>query len=742
MSRPDLLDSLNAEQRAAAEHLSGPALVLAGAGSGKTRTVVHRIGHLIDHHEVYPQQILAVTFTNKAAGELRERIESMVGRRAKDIWVATFHAACMRILRTYGGEIGLDPGFAIYDDGDQLDVLKEVLGTVVGMADVHPRALRSIIDRAKSHLWTPAMLAQEGVERYGSIVAGVEIERAVEVYERYQARLSKANAVDFNDILGRTVELFTVRPEVLDRVQDRAVFVHVDEYQDTNAAQYRLTDQLSEKYRNLMVVGDPDQGIYGFRGADVQNILDFQRDFPDAVTYRLETNYRSAAPILSVANAVIESNVGRLEKRLVAMRDDGPPVRIFRGIDHRAEAEFVARQIERELASRGGDLDQFAVLYRTNAQSRALEESLRRAGLAVRIVGGVGFYDRREVKDALAYARAALNGSDDVAWRRIVNRPKRGIGSTSEENLVRYAALHGLTFSEAVRQADKVVGGTAAAKRLAEFADVMSDLTDAAESMPAGQFVSHLLDVTGIVRSLREENSFEAQSRLENLEELRTAVDEWEVDEGGTIADFLDEAALMSSVDDRAVAAMNQGEVPTDAVTLMTLHNAKGLEFDVVFLIGVEEGLLPHRSSTGSLREIEEERRLMYVGVTRARDALYLVHCEQRMTFGRTEPSRPSRFLEDVPTALLNPVDALGDDVQSVTGHLQRPRVAWAPAEAPRPSGGSDTYRGGEKVRHPKFGEGTVVGVRGEGSKAELTVVFGTVGAKRLLAKFANLERA
>ncbi len=745
MPEPGILDVLNEEQRAAAAHLTGPALVLAGAGSGKTRTVVHRIAHLMAEHEVYPQQILAVTFTNKAAGELRERVETLVGPTARDVWVSTFHSACLRILRSYGSAIQLDPGFAIYDDGDQLDLLKEVLGTVVGMQDANPRVLRAVIDRAKSNLWTPALLAQEGAKRYGHAVSGVDLEQIVEVYERYQARLERANAVDFNDILGRTVELFTLHPEILERVQDRAVFVHVDEYQDTNAAQYRLTHLLSEKYRNLMVVGDPDQGIYAFRGADIQNILDFQRDYEDAVTFRLESNYRSIPNVLKVANAVIEANTGRLPKELRPVKEDDAPVRIYRAADHRAEADFVARMVEQVLQERGGDLNQFAVLYRTNSQSRALEESLRRAGLEARIVGGVGFYERREVKDALSYARAALNPGDDVSWRRILNRPKRGVGKTSEEKLAGWAARQRQPFSEAVRRAGEIVGGTAAEKRIAEFAALMQDLSEAADVMPAGQFVAHLLDASGMVRALREENSFEAQGRIDNLGELASAVEEWESSEGGTIQAFLDEAALMASVDDRAVAAANAGDVPDDAVTLMTLHNAKGLEFPVVFLVGLEEGLLPHRSSTGSLQEIEEERRLLYVGVTRAQDALYLVHCESRMTFGRTEPARPSRFLEDVPRDFLQEIDAFGSELDRSVRTPSRPKVSWpaarsaAAGDAPKAGGG---YRGGEKVRHPKYGVGTVVGVSGEGAKMELTVVFDGAGAKRLLAKFANLQDA
>ncbi len=747
MPEHDLLESLNDEQRAAVRHFQGPALVLAGAGSGKTRTVVHRIAYLMAEHEVYPQQVLAVTFTNKAAGELRERVETLIGPAARDLWVSTFHAACLRVLRAYGERIGLQPGFGIYDDADQLDLLKELLQQVQGLKDANPRALRGIIDRAKSHLWSPQQLATEGEEAFGRIVAGVPLEHVVEVYERYQSRLERANAVDFNDILGRTVELFEGHPDVLERVQQRAVFIHVDEYQDTNQAQYRLTHLLADTYRNLMVVGDPDQSIYAFRGADVRNILDFQRDYEDAAVYRLELNYRSVGSVLEVANAVILHNQGRLEKNLRPIKGAGAKVRLYHAADHRAEADFVARTVERLIAERDLRLDDVAVLYRTNAQSRVLEESLRRAGLAARIVGGVGFYERREVKDVLSYARAALNASDDVSWRRILNRPKRGIGKTSEDKLVAWAARRQVPFSEALKHVDDVLNGTPAVKRVQDFLELMNDLAREAEELPAANFLKAVMDQSGTMRALRDENSYEAQGRLENLEELLNAVAEWQEEEGGSIAEFLDEASLMSSVDDRAVEAVN-GETEGEAVTLMTLHNAKGLEFPVVFLVGMEENLIPHRSSTGNLQEIEEERRLLYVGITRAQDELTLVHCEARMTFGRTEIARPSRFLEDIPTGMLQEVDVFGQELAAGRGPARGARQRWQPPVAPTAASGTVgtgaglSYRGGEKVRHPKFGVGTVVGVTGDGARAEVTVVFEGAGAKRLLVKYANLSAA
>jgi len=742
-----LLTTLNEEQQAAASHFQGPALVIAGAGSGKTRTVVHRIAYLMDAHGVYPTEVLAVTFTNKAAGELKERVAHLMGPHAKDLWVSTFHSACLRILRHYGALTGLEPGFAIYDDTDQLEVLKEVLESVHGLSDANPRVLRAMIDRAKSNLWTPGDLAREGERVLGGMIAGLPLDLLVEAYGRYQSRLRQANAVDFNDILGRTVELFEVFPDVLDKVQQRAVFVHVDEYQDTNTAQYKLTKQLASKYRNLMVVGDPDQSIYAFRGADVRNILDFREDYEDAKVYRLELNYRSVSSVLELANAVILPNEGRLEKRLRPVKGVGEAVKLYRATDHRAEADFVARQIERLRAEKEGSPNDFAVLYRTNSQSRVLEEALRRAGIPAKIVGGVGFYERREVKDILSYARAALNPADDVAWRRILNRPKRGAGKTSEDKLLSWAGRRGARFSDALRQAEDVLRGTPAVKRVAEFVELMDDLKEAAENLPAAQFLKAVLDQSGYIQALKDEKSFEAQGRLENLDELVNAVAEWQEETGGSVAEFLDEASLLASVDDRAVKAANAGDVPEEAVTLMTLHNAKGLEFPVVFLVGLEENLIPHRSSLSSLQEIEEERRLLYVGITRAQEELFLVNCESRMSFGRTEFARSSRFLEDVPKEMLREVDVFGQELGDATRLSKYSRAVWAP---PKAQGEADTegvsaepsYKGGEKVRHPKFGEGTVVGVSGEGARAEITVVFKEAGPKRLLAKYANLSTA
>ncbi|HLR46563.1 MAG TPA: 3'-5' exonuclease, partial [Deinococcales bacterium] len=572
----------------------------------------------------------------------------------------------------------------------------------------------------------------------------LSVELLSEVYGRYESRLRSHNGVDFNDILGRTVELFDAHPEILSRVQQRTVFLHVDEYQDTNHAQYRLTNQLASRDRNLMVVGDPDQSVYSFRGADLTNILEFQEDWPDAAVYRLELNYRSTGNVIGIANSLIRENLGRLEKDLRPVKDEGEQVKVYRALDHRNEAEFVTRQIERLQAERNLDLSDFAVLYRTNSQSRAVEEAMRRAGLPATIVGGVGFYDRQEVKDVLAYARTALNPADDISLRRILNRPRRGIGKTSEERLAEHAARAGIRFSDALGDAETVLKGSAAARRVGEFRELLGDLIDAADSMSASRFLKFILDVSGYLQALKDDGSFEAQGRLENLEELVNAVIEWEEEEGGgMLSDFLDEAALLGSADDRAVKAVN-GEVEEDSVTLMTLHNAKGLEFPVVFLLGLEEGLIPHRSSVASLQEVEEERRLLYVGITRAQQELFLLYCESRMMFGRTETARPSRFLQDIPKKDLQEVDVFGQHFGAARASGQRPAVPVAarrPGPAPA-TAGKQSFSGGERVRHPRFGLGTVVGVAGEGPKLELTVVFDEAGARRLSARYANLQPA
>ena len=639
MTVRDLLSELNPNQAEAAAHFEGPALVIAGAGSGKTRTLIYRIAHLIQAHGVEPGQILAVTFTNKAAAEMRERASHLIAGADK-LWMSTFHSAGVRILRAYGEYIGLGRGFVIYDDDDQLDVLKEIMGSIPGIGpDTHPRVLRGIVDKAKSNLRTPNDL-DKWPEPY---ISGLPREAAAEAFRRYESRKKAQNAIDFGDLITETVRLFHEVPAVLAKVQDRARFIHVDEYQDTNKAQYELTRLLASRDRNLLVVGDPDQSIYKFRGADIQNILDFQLDYTDAKVYMLEHNYRSSARVLGLANTLIENNTERLEKTLRAVKEDGHPVMFHRANDHRGEGDFVAEWVTR-LHGEGQPFARMAILYRTNAQSRVIEESLRRVSIPAKIVGGVGFYDRREIRDILAYARLSINPADDVALRRIIGRPKRGIGDTALEKMLTWAQINGTSLLIACANAETILDR--GASKPVEFANLMAAFSEAADNYSPGSFLKYLIESSGYLDLLRQEGQ-EGQVRVENLEELVSAAEEWSGDNEGGIAEFLDDAALLSSVDDMRTKIENK-DAPEDAVTLMTLHNAKGLEFPSVFIVGVEEGLLPSRNSLNEAGGIEEERRLFYVGITRAMDRLFLSAAQNRMQYGQTKSAEDSRFLEEL----------------------------------------------------------------------------------------------
>ncbi|MCP2013734.1 DNA helicase-2/ATP-dependent DNA helicase PcrA [Deinococcus sp. HSC-46F16] len=740
---PDLPDSpllsqLNPNQAQAANHHTGPALVIAGAGSGKTRTLVYRIAHLIGHYGADPGEILAVTFTNKAAAEMRERAKHLV-QGADRLWMSTFHSAGVRILRAYGEHIGLRRGFVIYDDDDQMDILKEVMGSIPGIGpDTNPRVLRSILDRAKSNLLTPADLERS----HELFISGIPREAAAEAYRRYEARKKGQNAIDFGDLITETVRLFQEVPAVLDRVQDRAKFIHVDEYQDTNKAQYELTRLLASRDRNLLVVGDPDQSIYKFRGADIQNILDFQKDYPDARVYMLEHNYRSSARVLNVANKLIENNSERLDKTLKAVKEDGHPVVFHRAPDHRAEGDFVAEWITR-LHGEGRPFTDMAVLYRTNAQSRVIEESLRRVQIPAKIVGGVSFYDRREIRDILAYARLAINPDDDVALRRIIGRPRRGIGDTALERLMEWARVNGTSLLTACANAQELNILDRGAQKPVEFAQLMQAMSEAADNYEPGPFLRYVIEHSGYLDLLRQEGQ-EGQVRMENLDELVNAAEEWSGEHEGTIADFLDDAALLSSVDDMRSRTENRDK-PEEAVTLMTLHNAKGLEFPVVFIVGAEEGLLPSKNALIEPGGIEEERRLFYVGITRAMERLFLTAAQNRMQYGKTIAAEDSRFLEELGDGF-DTVDPYGQVVEyrQKSWKDYRPTVPTRPAAVKNTSPMTEgmAYRGGEKVKHPKFGEGQVLAVAGVGDRQEVTVHFPSVGTKKLLVKFANLSPA
>ena len=705
---PDLLADLNPEQRQAAQHFTGPALVIAGAGSGKTRTVVHRVAYLMEHHGVHPAEILAVTFTNKAAGEMKERLKALVGKKADDLWVATFHAAALRVLRAYGEEIGLPRGFSVYDDDDQLALIKELLKELG--VEARPVAVRSAIDRVKSRLVGDDLEA--AFEALPEWTAGLKKEVLMEVYKAYEGAKARLGAVDFSDLLLKAIELFETRPAVLKKVQQRARFIHVDEYQDTNPAQYRLTRLLAGEEANLMVVGDPDQSIYAFRAADLRNILRFTEDYKNAKVYRLETNYRSTGRILRLANAVISKNEGRLEKTLRPAKGEGAPVKLFSAFDHREEAAFVARE------ARKYPPGSVAVLYRTNAQSRVLEEAFRREGIPARVVGGVAFFARREVKDLLAYARAATRPEDALALRRVLNVPARGIGAKSVEKLLALSQKEGIPFFAALKRAGEVLPERQA-RAVAGFVELIERLGELAGVLGPRDFLAEVLAATGYREMLLGEPG--GEERLENVEELLRAAGEWQEANAGGIEAYLDEVALTARAEE-------PGGPEGEAVSLMTLHNAKGLEFPVVFLVGLEEGLLPHRSAATAF-ELEEERRLFYVGVTRAMEELYLTYAEERETWGRREKTQKSRFLEEVPAEVIEPVGAFGTP------------AAPAPAGAKKPTENGAGFKGGERVRHPAFGEGVVVAARGEGARAEVTVHFESVGLKKLLVKYAGLER-
>ena len=734
-----LLDALNPAQRAAAEHHEGPALVVAGAGSGKTKTVVHRIGHLLEHHGVYPNEIFAVTFTNKAASEMKTRINELVGPQAEQLWVSTFHSSGVRILRAYGEFVGLRSGFTIYDDSDQLDVMKAALEGIPSAAEFNPRYLRSIIDKAKSNLWTPEDLAREGDEW----MSGMPREVAVEGYRRYESSMRRSNAIDFGDLLTLTVKLFREQPEILEKIQNRAVFIHVDEYQDTNKAQYEFAKLLSGKYNNLLVVGDPDQSIYRFRGADIQNILDFQNDYLDAAIYRLEENYRSNARILAVANKLIEQNSERLEKVLRAVKPDGEPVRLYRAPDHRAEAEFVANRIA-HLQATGTSLDKIAILYRTNAQSRVLEERFMRSQIPVRLIGGTSFYERQEIKDMLAFARLAVNTTDDLALKRALKRPRRGIGDSSIEKLEVWAKANDTSLLTAFIRADEILERSG--KNASEFAKLILELSEYAGEHSAEEFLKLTIDATGYLEMLKTEmktaSKAEAEARIENLNELVNAAAEWDNENHGNIEAYLDDAMLLSNVDD-AKTKRNNKDVPEQAVTFMTMHNAKGLEFEEVFIVGLEEGLLPHRSSIAEgIAGLEEERRLFYVAITRAMERLTMTVAESRQVYGKTMPSEDSRFLDDIPKDVFVPVNLFNESL--ATAPVDAHRVPPALRVQLEQAGGTiSSLKGGEGVVHPKFGAGKVLAVTGAGDRQEVMIAFGSdVGTKKLLLKYANLVLA
>ena len=710
----ELLADLNPAQREAVLHVEGPLLVVAGAGSGKTRVLTHRVAHLIRAHGVRPNEILAITFTNKAATEMRERLERMLGRTARAIWILTFHAACGRMLRREAERLGYRSTFTIYDQADQVRLVKACLEELgKDPKRFTPRGIHAQISNAKNQLVSP--------EEYTARVASFWDQTVAEVYELYQRRLFRSNAVDFDDILMLTVQVLERFPEARERWQTTFRHVLVDEYQDTNHAQYRLLQLLAAKHRNVFAVGDPDQSVYAFRGADIRNILDFERDFGGAGVIALEQNYRSTNRILEAANAVIDNNRDRKPKRLWSELGEGDPVEVVEVEDEHAEARFVAAEIAR-LVEGGASASEIAVFYRTNAQSRVLEDVLVRQGVPYQVIGGPRFYERAEVRDAIAYLSVLNNPSDAVSLMRIANRPRRGIGDTSIQRLVAHADALGVSLWEATADPEAAGVATASARAIRSFRLVMETLMSAAQELAVDELLQAVLERSGTIEAYEAERTIEARGRIENLEELVGSAQEYRRRaEEPSLAAFLEEVQLQS---DQDTLVSDEAQV-----TLMTIHNAKGLEYRAVFLIGMEEGIFPHSRSIED-NEVEEERRLAYVGMTRAMERLALTHATARSLYGRREYNLPSRFLDELPPGVererLRPA--------SWSGYAQSSRQV-----APRDERDLPALSTGDSVRHGSLGEGVVTRIEPGGV---VTVRFAADGSeRRLMIEYAPLEK-
>jgi DNA helicase II / ATP-dependent DNA helicase PcrA len=741
----DILSGLNDAQAEAVQTTTGPLLILAGPGSGKTRVIAHRIAYLVQQQGVAPWRILAVTFTNKAAKEMRERVHSLLGERgAEGMALGTFHAVCARMLRIDGGVIGVDPHFNIYDTDDQLNLMKRVLLDIgVDQKQYNPRSVLSVISKAKNELVTPAEYARAVEEYYQEVVA--------RAYARYQELLAESKALDFDDLLMKTVHMLERSESVQKKYQTRYEYVMIDEFQDTNISQYKLARLLAHPEHggrgNLCVVGDEDQSIYAWRGADYRNILNFEHDFPGAKIVRLEQNYRSTQRILDSAQAVIERNRQRHDKHLWTENGDGVPVTRFEGEDAEDEARFIRDEITRAIRKENRRPRDFAVMYRTNAQSRAIEEAMTTSGVPYRLVGGVRFWERREIKDLIAYLRLVQNPFDSVSLVRVINVPKRGIGDETVRTLARWASEQGIPMYAALQMLESgeallspFAGRTVTA--LLRFTRLINDLIEAAPGLTPPQLVNEVIARTGY-RSYLKDSFEDGDDRWENVQQLIAAAEQYdEIDPNAALTAFLDNASLVSDqdeIDDRA-----------DAVTLITLHAAKGLEFPVVFIPGMEEALLPHIRSYDTPEQMDEERRLCYVGITRAREQLYLTNARFRVGFGGGSHNPPSRFLGDIPARLTEQRYAETSRIRRPNSHQAGAGSAWtAPQRLPsvtvpaRPVAASlAVYEPGEKVRHVKFGEGIVVSSAPSGDDQLVTIAFkGGVGVKKLMLSFAGLEK-
>ena len=742
-----IYDTLNEKQKQAVMQTDGPVLILAGAGSGKTRVLTHRVAYLIDRAGVAPYHILAITFTNKAAGEMRERVDKIVGFGAEQIWVSTFHSTCVRILRRYIDRLGYDNHFTIYDTDDQKGIMKEVCKKLqIDTKMLKERTILSAISSAKDELIDP----QEYEMQNGFDYNGGKIAKA---YREYQATLKKNNALDFDDLIMKTVELFKADAEVLNAYQDRFQYIMVDEYQDTNTAQFQLIRLLADKYKNLCVVGDDDQSIYKFRGANIYNILNFEKHFPDAVTIKLEQNYRSTQNILDAANSVIANNVGRKAKSLWTANDAGEKIDFEQFDTGYEEADYIARDILAGVREGRYTYGDYAVLYRTNAQSRLFEERFVVSNIPYKIVGGVNFYARKEIKDLLAYLKTIDNARDDLAVRRILNVPKRGIGATTVGRVTDYADAYGISFYEALKRAEEIPSMGKASGKVKPFVNFIQMLRSKTELISVSDLLNEVIEETGYVAELEAEDTDEARARIENIDELISKVAAYEEgEEHPTLSGFLEEVALVADID-----SLEEG---SDYVVLMTLHSAKGLEFPKVYLAGMEDGLFPSYMSIMSddpVTELEEERRLAYVGITRAMKELSITCARTRMIRGETQYNKVSRFVKEVPSELLNgeirQPSFLREQEERQSARCQKQK---RPTVRQQPSGQSMqakafssvntaktslSYSVGDRVSHIKFGEGTVTGIIEGGRDFEVTVNFDTAGTKKMFASFAKLKK-
>ena len=742
-----IYDTLNEQQREAVYHTEGPLLILAGAGSGKTRVLTHRIAYLIEERGVNPWNILAITFTNKAAGEMRERVDDIVGFGSESIWVSTFHSTCVRILRRHIDRLGYDTNFTIYDTDDQKTLMRDICKYLqIDTKIYRERNLLAAISAAKNEMVSPKefRLRAEG---------DFSRQRIASVYEEYEKQMKANNALDFDDLLVKAVQLLKTQPDVLDYYQERFRYIMVDEYQDTNNVQFQFVSTLAAKYRNLCVVGDDDQSIYKFRGADIRNILNFENVFEDAKVIKLEQNYRSTGTILDAANAVIRNNRGRKDKTLWTDNGQGEKIELRQFDTGYDEAEYIVGDIRGHVDSGDCSYNDNAVLYRTNAQSRLFEEKLVSANIPYKLVGGVNFYARREIKDLLSYLKTIDNGKDDLAVRRIINVPKRGIGLTSVNRVQEYALQRGVSFYEAVLGADLIPGIGRGLPKLESFAALIEHFRSEAGKMSILELLEDIIETTGYIEELKTEGEIEAEARIENIDELKNKAADYEEScqergEAPTLGGFLEEVALVADIDSL--------DEDSDYVVLMTLHSAKGLEFPHVYLAGMEDGLFPSYMTVTSdnPEELEEERRLCYVGITRAMKQLTLTCARRRMVRGETQYNKMSRFLKEIPADLLS----TGMRFEREEKEEEAPRQSsWQQARqafhtkafsTPRPvqqfkvaGGNGPGYDVGDRVRHVKFGEGLVTAIVEGGRDYEVTVEFDSAGTKKMFAAFAKLQK-